>query len=132
MRIGDTVIVGGPRSKLGIAPMANDLEFNSTSPETMIKFSDAVTLLSTGMWGGLSRPTPVIAAKKITKRHQLGLALGGSQRDNASQLQRLMESWKSTPFSAVQKLGQKQSRSKFLSVSLLRVAVFRIMRFESV
>jgi len=82
MRIGDTVIVRGPRSKLGIAPMANDLEFNSTSPETMIKFSDAVTLLSTGMWGGLSRPTPVIAAKKIYKKTSIGF---GPWRESAGQ-----------------------------------------------
>jgi hypothetical protein len=62
--------------------VVNDLENSSTPLGTTIRFSDAVAVLSNGMWGGLPRPDPVVTAKKICKKARIGF---GPWRELAGQ-----------------------------------------------
>ena len=52
--------------------MADDSENNSASPETVMKLSEAVVKLSSGVWGGLPLPAPVVALKKSYCKMSVG------------------------------------------------------------
>jgi hypothetical protein len=51
-------------------------------PDGFLRFSDAISRLDEGMWGGLRRPAPVRAIKRIQKRASIGF---GPWREQAGQ-----------------------------------------------
>src|SRR2546430_202195 len=51
-------------------------------PDGFLRFSDALSRLAEGMWGGLRRPAPVRAIKRIQKRASIGF---GPWREQAGQ-----------------------------------------------
>ncbi len=51
-------------------------------PDGFLRFSDAISRLAEGMWGGLPRPVPVQAIKRIEKKASIGF---GPRRERAGQ-----------------------------------------------
>src|SRR6516225_7659968 len=51
-------------------------------PDGFLRFSDAISRLAEGMWGGLRGPAPVRAIKRIEKRASIGF---GPWREQAGQ-----------------------------------------------
>jgi|SRR5262245_53054835 len=52
-------------------------------PDGFLRFSDAISRLAEGMWGGLRRPKSIQAIKRIEKKRRLDSALGESAQDSA-------------------------------------------------
>jgi hypothetical protein len=55
---------------------------DSIIPDGFLRFSDAVSRLAEGMWGGLRRPIPVHGARRTFKNASVIFGPWGSKQDN--------------------------------------------------
>jgi hypothetical protein len=82
--------VGGKHVISAYKPQERDREFETilkrfkplTIPDGLLRFSDAISRLAEGMWGGLRRPVPVQAIKQTDKKASIGF---GPWRERAGQ-----------------------------------------------